>query len=127
MDDTTRLKAEFPLGKTLNIIVMEPTAGQGLVLALSRRPTEGDQKAQLRLLRRLFNVIENLITQDVWDNTVEPAVISEEITPNDLLEFVHQIITFPWADHRKPTADPQDVPFEEPAPDVERRVPHIVP
>ena len=107
MDDT-KLRAEFPIGKR-TVIVTEPSEGQMFVLALSRRPADGDAAATEKLVRRLLRVLEALVGDDQWYNIIEDGMISEEISPDELVKLAAEVVRFDWSAHRP------DLPQEDPA------------
>lgn len=96
MDDSSRLRAEFPLGTTATVIVSQPTDGQLLVLALSRQPEAHDEKGSLRLVRRLLSVVEALMGPDTWDRVVEDGLVSGSLSVADLMELIQSIMQFEW-------------------------------
>jgi hypothetical protein len=125
MDDTTsRLRAEFPLGDYATVVVMQPLPSQAFVLSLSRMPADDDKQGQVRLVRRLFSVIEALMGSDAWDNVVEHAMIQGHVNETELMQFVQDVISFDWDAHSS-----GDEPPVEPAPDPApvRAAPRIVP
>lgn len=100
MDDS-RLKVEFPLGDELKIVVHEPTSAQGFVLMLALKPGGGGTREEtVRLVHRMFAVVEALVTQEVWDSVIEQALIHGRITEVDLMQFVRDIARFNWGAHR---------------------------
>lgn len=112
MDDTQKLKAEFPLGE-LKIVVTEPSPGQLFALALSRNSTDTDME---RTVRRLVKVLEALIGPEQWYGVVEDALISGQVTPQQLLAMGGSVLEFPWNDHRAPdTVQPAKNPEPLPA------------
>lgn len=99
MDDTKKLKAEFPIGKSA-VIVTEPAPGQMFVLALSRKPAPDDQEGREKLVRRLLRVLEALIGEQQWYDVVEEGMITEEISPDDLMKLAGDVMKFNWSEHR---------------------------
>lgn len=124
MDDMTpRLKAEFPLGDHLKVVVMQPLPAQAFVLSLSRRPADDDAESRVRLVRRLFSVMEALMGSDVWDDVVEHSMINGVIDERDLMRFVTDVVGFDWSAH----APKQDAPDALPTvPEPARAAPRIV-
>lgn len=124
MDDSTRLKAEFPLGDTLKIIALEPTPSQQLVLGLTRVPKDGDHEGILRLVRRLFGVIEALVGKDAWYDVIEDGLINGTISEMELVTFARDVMNFDWASHHKQQDRPaEDVPGE---PEPVRAAPRVI-
>lgn len=101
MDDSTRLKAQFPLGDTGDtFVVMQPTEGQLLMLAISREPSMGDDLGPL--IRRMFAIMHKVMGPDEWQR-LEDAMIDEKYTVTELLNFVQEVVTFRWSDHSPDT------------------------
>lgn len=124
MDDSTRLKAEFPLGDKLKIIALEPTPAQHLVLGLTRAPKDGDGDAIMRLVRRLFGVIEALVGKDAWYDVIEDGLINGTISEMELVTFARDVMNFDWASHHKQQDRPaEDVPGE---PEPVRAAPRVI-
>ena len=96
MDDNKRPRAEFPVGDGLSVIVTQPTDAQILVLALSRAPEATDTGGNVRLIRRLFSVMEALMGQDTWDSVIESGMISGKISAEDLLTMIRDVMEFEW-------------------------------
>lgn len=114
MDDS-RLKVEFPLGDELKVVVHEPTSAQGFVLMLALKPGGGGTREEtVRLVHRMFAVVEALVTQEVWDSVIEQALIHGRITEVDLMQFVRDIARFNWGAHR----DEEQKQIESEEPDV---------
>lgn len=108
MDDTQRIKVEFPVGD-FKITVKEPTGEQMFVLAMSRQPkTEADT---VRLVTRLTTIMQKL-TGDQWFDVIEANMVDELMTVGDLLTLVEEMLSFPWAEHHKPQPVPETVPDE---------------
>lgn len=120
MDDS-RLKVEFPLGDELKIVVNEPTSAQGFVLMLALKPGGGGTREEtVRLVHRMFAVVEALVTQEVWDSVIEQALIHGRITEVDLMQFVRDIARFNWGAHRDqelPGSEEPDAVPEPPRPE----------
>lgn len=101
MDD--KLKAEFPLGEHM-IVVTEPSPGQLFALALSRNAKDTDED-RTRIVFRVLKILEALTGPEQWYGVIEDAMISEEISADQLLGMAMKVFEFPWAEHRAP--DPQ--------------------
>jgi hypothetical protein len=101
MDDSTRLKAQFPLGDTGDtFVVMRPTEGQLLMLAISREPSTKDDLGPL--IRRMFSIMRKVMGAQEWQR-LEDAMIDETYTVTELLNFVQEVVTFRWSDHSPDT------------------------
>lgn len=111
MDDD-KLKAEFPLGD-LMITVREPSPGQMFALSLSRTGNDADME---RTVRRLLKVLEALTGPEQWYGVIEDALISERITPQQLMALSTKVFEFKWADHHEPAATPVTVEAKNPEP-----------
>lgn len=122
MDDNTKLKAEFPIGPR-TVVVTEPSSSQKFVLALSRKPADDDVEGREKLVRRLLRVLEALVGSDQWYDVIEDGMISEEISPEELVQLASQVLRFDWSAHHAPQA----LPEESPEPETETRpAPRIV-
>lgn len=128
MDDSTRLKAQFPLGDSGDtFLVTQPTEGQLLMLAISREPGTGDDLGPL--IRRMFAIMRKVMSQDEWQR-LEDAMIDEKYTVTELLNFVQEVVTFRWSDHSRdtvplpPTPAPANVITQEGA--AVRPAPRVV-
>lgn len=109
MDDDDKLKAEFPLGDELSVVVREPSEGQILVLALSHVRPDADKATQWRVAKKLFSILERLVTPTVWYEVIETALIEERLSPTELLKFAREVTEFKWDEHRpSPEPEPQD-------------------
>lgn len=102
MDD--KLKAEFPLGNHM-IVVTEPSPGQLFALALSRNAKDTDAD-RTRIVFRVLKILEALTGPEQWYDVIEDAMISEEISAEQLLGLAMAVFQFPWAEHHAP--DPTD-------------------
>ena len=102
MDDDKKLKAEFPLGEHM-IVVTEPSPGQLFALSLSRTSKDADRA---RAVVRVLKIMEALTGPEQWYGLIEDALISEEISPDQLLTMAMAVFEFPWAEHRTPDAAP---------------------
>lgn len=117
MDDTKKLRAEFPLGDYTRVIAREPSEQQALMLALTRVPKGATTEDQKRMVQRLFSLVETLVGTDVWYDVVELAVLTEKVTEAELMQFCTDILTFDWKAHRSDGAAPEPAPV---APDEDR-------
>ena len=98
MDDDKKLKAEFPLGNHM-IVVTEPSPGQLFALALSRNAKDTDAD-RTRIVFRVLKILEALTGPEQWYGIIEDAMISEEISAEQLLGLAMAVFQFPWAEHR---------------------------
>jgi hypothetical protein len=120
MDDTQRLKVEFPVGD-FKVIVQEPLPGQLFALSMSRRPTSGGEGVMLA--QRVTRVIEAL-TGEQWFTVIEDGLISGTLEVSDVMDLLQEVVTFPWSEHRKAPEHQGAavidgvVPVERPAPRV---------
>lgn len=97
MDDTTRIQVEFTVrGSDDTFTVSRPTDGQLLVLAMSRRPVEGDGEALARLTQRIFRVVEKVMGPEQW-GILEYRMIDGDYSVSQVLSFVQQVVAFDWA------------------------------
>jgi hypothetical protein len=121
MDDTQRLKVEFPVGD-FKVIVQEPLPGQLFALSMSRRPTSGGEGVMLA--QRVTRVIEAL-TGEQWFTVIEDGLISGTLEVSDVMDLLQEVVTFPWAEHRK-APEPESEPENEAPETVTRPAPRVV-
>lgn len=98
MDDDKKLKAEFPLGDHM-IVVTEPSPGQLFALALSRNAKDTDAD-RTRTVFRVLKILEALTGPEQWYGVIEDAMISEEISADQLLGMAMKVFEFDWSAHR---------------------------
>lgn len=111
MDDDKKLKAEFPLGDHM-IVVTEPSPGQLFALSLSRTNKDADRA---RTVVRILKILEALTGPEQWYGVIEDAMISEEISADQLLGMAMTVFEFPWAEHRPQDTAPEPEPSAAPA------------
>lgn len=114
MDDT--LKVEFPLGEGGRVVaVRRPTDHQLFALTLIRRPTSASTtQERATFMARVLSLVESLIQPNVWGQ-IETDMLRGELSPEDLLLLVNEVLQFRWAT--------VDAPMPEHGEESDSRVP----
>lgn len=105
------MHVEFPLGdQGRTITVRRPSDHQFFALTLIRRPTStSTAKDRSTFMTRVLTLVESLIDPDDWAQ-IETDMLRAELSPEDLLRLVGDVLNFAWHADRSNEADPDGEP-----------------
>lgn len=115
MDDTQRTQLIFDFNGG-EITVSQPTEGQLFTLTALHKDGH-DTANQMKVIRRMFRVLEHLISEEDYD-AIEEHMIDGSLTPYQVVELIQQIFSTDWV-----KAPGEEVPAPEPTPVAVRKAP----
>lgn len=118
------MHVEFPLGdQGRTITVRRPSDHQFFALTLIRRPTStSTAKDRSTFMTRVLTLVESLIDPDDWAQ-IETDMLRAELSPEDLLRLVGDVLNFAWHADRSTEVDSDGEPD---APVPVRPAPRVV-